>query len=468
MAAPIRVGLFYDFPQRDGGDSFEVAVHRGWDDASAGRIDRGVEFVRRLADGLPSGTAHSIETEFASLADEGVLAIVGPSISDNGIIVRDLCASREVACINYTGGAITRGDWMFHYQVGSLEEEPAVLAQHVAERGLRRVSVVHDRSPVGQHYADWFERARVPVRVDVAASAAIPPLSDESGAAPIVERVLASDPDAVVYLGLGAAARGVSLALAGAGCGLPVVANSALMFGYAQKDWRAGWEGWVYVDTVSDDNPVRRALKARDRATAAGPVGVAGYDIGRLLAEAVVRTDHLTREGIREGLERVKRVPAASGHDGTMMGFGQWDHAALKGPYLVLRTWQDGRTVQVEPTPHAGGVVERYLAAMTAHDWDALTATLDVDVVRNGPYRDVYRGREAYVAFLSELMPSLPGYSMEVARVTYSGSDVFVELSETVSIDGEPVRTEESLVFHIDNAGTIDTIDIFIKTASPR
>jgi hypothetical protein len=30
------------------------------------------------------------------------------------------------------------------------------------------------------------------------------------------------------------------------------------------------------------------------------------------------------------------------------MGFGGWDHGALKGDYLVLRTWKDGRTVQYE------------------------------------------------------------------------------------------------------------------------
>ena len=46
-------------------------------------------------------------------------------------------------------------------------------------------------------------------------------------------------------------------------------------------------------------------------------------------------------------LERVKQLPATSGREGTMMGFGSWDHAALKGPYLVLRTWREGHTVQV-------------------------------------------------------------------------------------------------------------------------
>jgi hypothetical protein len=93
---------------------------------------------------------------------------------------------------------------------------------------------------------------------------------------------------------------------------------------------------------------MRNALADTDRATAAGPVGVAGYDIGRLLGEAIVRGDHLTRDGIRDGLERVKRLAASSGHDGTLMGFGQWDRAALKGHYLVLREWRDGKNVQYQ------------------------------------------------------------------------------------------------------------------------
>jgi hypothetical protein len=30
------------------------------------------------------------------------------------------------------------------------------------------------------------------------------------------------------------------------------------------------------------------------------------------------------------------------------MGFGQWDHGALKGDYLVLRAWRGGRTLEVD------------------------------------------------------------------------------------------------------------------------
>ncbi len=126
-----------------------------------------------------------------------------------------------------------------------------------------------------------------------------------------------------------------------------MVTNSALMFGYARPDWRSGFEDWIYIDTVSDANPVREILREQSRRHAASPIGVAAYDIGRLLGEGLVLADDRTPAGVREGLERVKRLPAATGKAGTTMGFGQWDHGALKGDYLVLRAWRGGRTVEV-------------------------------------------------------------------------------------------------------------------------
>jgi ABC-type branched-subunit amino acid transport system substrate-binding protein len=345
-AAPILIGSLFDFPQADEGKSFLEAVALGVDDVAAtGRLDRPVELVRHLARGLPAGTARDIEDGFDDLEALGVLAILGPSISDNGLIVRDLANDAGLPCINYTGGEHTRSEFMFHYQIGSLEEEPAVLAQHLVDTGRRSVAVIHDHSPVGQRFAEFFEQARGLVGLEVTGSAAIAPLADD--ATDLVARLRGADPDALLYLGLGVAARTVALAVQAAQWDVPVVANSALMFGYAQRDWRAAWDGWVYVDTVADDNRLRGRLRERSPASAAGPIGVAAYDMGRLLGEGIARSVHLTRDGIREGLERVKQLPASSGREGTMMGFGVYDHAALKGPYLVLRSWREGRTVQV-------------------------------------------------------------------------------------------------------------------------
>src|SRR6202011_5551868 len=104
---------------------------------------------------------------------------------------------------------------------------------------------------------------------------------------PTLERLRALEPDALVYLGLGVSSRPVAVGLAELDWAVPVVANSALLFGYLRPDWRDAWAGWEYVDVVADDNDRRRRLAAEATAAAAGPMGCAGLDMGRLLAEAV-------------------------------------------------------------------------------------------------------------------------------------------------------------------------------------
>src|SRR6185295_18956135 len=121
-----------------------------------------------------------------------------------------------------------------------------------------------------------------------------------------VGAALATEPGALLYLGLGVSARAVSLAVDGIGWTGPVVTNSALMFGYARPDWRSGFEDWVYIDTISDANSIRAALREQSRMHAASPIGVAAFDIGRLLGEGLVLADDLTPPAVRDGLERVK------------------------------------------------------------------------------------------------------------------------------------------------------------------
>jgi ABC-type branched-subunit amino acid transport system substrate-binding protein len=234
---------------------------------------------------------------------------------------------------------------MFHYQVGSLEEEPPVIAARMAELGLQRAAVVFDQSPVGRRYAECFEAARARLGLAVTGTASIAPLAADAES--LLDRLRQAEPDVLVYFGLGVASRAVALARLSLGWDVPVLANSALMFGYARPDWRDGYAGWEYIDTVADDNPARASLRERFAYAAAGPIGCAAYDIGRLLGEGIAASEHLTRAGIADGLRRVKQLPATSGHAGTLMGYGVWDHAALKGHYLVLRTWRDGHSVQV-------------------------------------------------------------------------------------------------------------------------
>lgn len=113
--------------------------------------------------------------------------------------------------------------------------------------------------------------------------------------------------------------------------------------------------------------------------------------------------------------------------------------------------------------PPEPGVVERYLRAVVEHDWEGLAACLDEEVVRIGPFGDTYTPRGPYVEFLAGLMPTLPGYAMDVERVVYAGPVAVAQLTETVTVDGAPLETPESLVFDLADDGRIARIAIYIQ-----
>ncbi len=113
------------------------------------------------------------------------------------------------------------------------------------------------------------------------------------------------------------------------------------------------------------------------------------------------------------------------------------------------------------------GVIERFLRTMVAHDWAGFERCLADEFTRVGPYGDTYTTRADYVAFLSELMPTLPGYSMDVTRVSYAGDVGFAELAETVEVDGTPLRTPECLTFDLAADGRIRRVEVFTQRRAP-
>lgn len=346
---PLLIGILSDFPAADGGAAFEWAVRQGFDEvAESGRLPGPVHFVHQSAPGLPlpGGSAHAVEEAFRALDTAGVLAVLGPAITDNALAVRPLADQAGLACINYSGAEESRSACGFHFQLGSLEDEPSFIAAHLADRGLRRVALIQDATYIGRRKADFFEEACGSIGLKLVSRALLPAAVKD--AVDAVRGARASSPDALVTLGLWDLPHAVSRALHDEQWRVPAVANSALMYGYHDPTWAVGWEGWTYADTVSEDN---RRYQAFSKAAAAdgrpsGPGQAAAYDMGRLLAEGLSRSRVLTRDEVVRGLERVKSLPAASGRQGTLMGFGRWDRAALKGPYLVIRQWRGGRSIE--------------------------------------------------------------------------------------------------------------------------
>lgn len=179
----------------------------------------------------------------------------------------------------------------------------------------------------------------------LAISVSVAPLAEDAQAE--VRSVLDVGVDAIVYLGLGLSAPAVARAASHRGWTGVRVMNTAGLRDYS-PEYGEVVEGWTYVDMVSDSNTTLAAMGARmSVGPEAGPSPAWCFDLGRLVAEGLARAPELTRDGVRSGLERVKGLPAAQGREGTVLGFGHFDRGALHGPYLVLRQWRGGSSVEL-------------------------------------------------------------------------------------------------------------------------
>lgn len=109
--------------------------------------------------------------------------------------------------------------------------------------------------------------------------------------------------------------------------------------------------------------------------------------------------------------------------------------------------------------------VERYLECLAAHNWDGLAATIaDDGLTRDGPFCDRIEGKQRYVAFLRDIVPSLKGYQLKVQRVSHVSDRLcYVELSETVEVDGVLTEYPECILFERDEDGLISHVSVFMK-----
>ena len=347
MAAPLRVGILVDSSEPAAelpatASLLQVPVR---DLVASGRIARPVAFVVAHGLGLPAGSAAAVERAYVELVEQDVVLIVGPAIGDDALVAEPLAARHEVPTIQWSGTERARNDWMFQLQVGSHEDESVLLARHLADGGSRRIGVVYDASPIGRRHLQFFAGEATALGLEVAATASVDPLADDATDA--VSAALVGGADSLAYFGLGFSAPAVAESARRVGVGGPVVMNTAGMRGH-DPAFAARIDGWVYVDMYADDNTVLAAVRERlGPGAAPGPFPAFGWDLGQLVAEGLAHAPEPTRAGVREGLELVKWLPAAEGHDGTMLGFGHHQHGALHGRYLVLRAWRDGVSVQV-------------------------------------------------------------------------------------------------------------------------
>src|SRR6202008_314603 len=142
--------------------------------------DAEVEFVHAYGLGLPAGTAAAVERAFMQLVQQNVALIVGPAIGDNALAATPWVEREQVPTINWAGAERGRGEWMFHLQVGSHEDESLVMARHLSAIGADKVGVVFDQSPIGTRHLQYLEDEARIIGLEIVAAACISPLAEDA------------------------------------------------------------------------------------------------------------------------------------------------------------------------------------------------------------------------------------------------------------------------------------------------
>lgn len=344
---PIRVGIVLDFPIEDVKQCFLDAVQLGMDEAThSGIVDREIELVVRDVEGLPRGDAHDVVVAWQELVDAGVVAVIGPLISDNSLAVveHQRALARKAPTLTWSGTDRQYCEYIFGLGNGSLPEEPYLIAEWLKDQGHHTIGVDFERATTGTEYLEFLVDACHREGLTIVHSEGVGQSTRDTSAT--VSRLRERDPDALVYLGFGLPGIEMNVALRQIGWDPPRVMCAAFINCYVIPAFMQGLKGWVGVDQRDETNPVGQDMLERFEKHFGyrqdNCVLTLAYDCAATLALGIGHARTLTPDGVKDGLEKVKCVPAATGGPGTRISFGRYNRRGWHGvDYLLLREIND-------------------------------------------------------------------------------------------------------------------------------
>lgn len=350
--APIKLGFLMDYGATtseraaSAGNPMDLVFEEG---LASGMIDRPVEIVYRGCDGLPRGQVKTVVDAFGELVDEGCIGIIGPAISDNTVAVREHIEQRfQVPAISVCGSEHWLGEWTFLLNNGSMTDEPILWANLMARFGQSRAGVLIERSYIGNTYAENFRRAAGFEGIQIVAEEYIAQTGQDISAA--VEALHKAGADAIVHCGFGLGVAEINAGLQALDWDPPRYMGTAFETGMHPELWE-NFRGWIGLEQYDEANPVgqdfldKYEAKHGDRPEYYGPL--LWRDCAMAFLYAFADAQPLSPRGVKEALERVKMLPAASGSPGTRISFGPWQHKGWVGAgYMVARTLDaDGKAL---------------------------------------------------------------------------------------------------------------------------
>ncbi len=344
---PIKVGWLGSALDGPGG-GYDKIHRMAFDDAvEQGVLERPYEFVLHAEQGLPRGSARNAIDGFKYLVDQGCIVVAGAYSSDNALVLGEYANELRVPLVSWCGTERFHGDYCFRLGNGDCGGDAALVVGWLRRNGHHRVAVLSEIAPNGEEYFRYFRQECRRQGVSIAAVESVS--QTPAHLADNLANLRRVDADALAYMGYGAIAASGDLraALDELEWDPPRIMSTAFMWYLMGFD---KFEGWVGIDQWCPQNPLMWKFHERfvarygsDPPMWPNAIPVLAYDTARVLVEGLHRAPVLTGWGVKQGLERIRFMPSATGGPQTHIAAGPYDHQMFKGDWLLYGRVRDAK-----------------------------------------------------------------------------------------------------------------------------
>src|SRR6476646_1463984 len=345
---PVKIGILIDMDLNqllaDWIDPTILAIEDALNEGIWARSP--VQLVIADARGLPRENYRKVIDGYRWLVEQGCVVVLGPMISDNSLVLQDTANELGVACIGWTGAHRFASEYCFTVANGDIPTEGVMCAQWLKAQGHERVGLFWEAGSSGKDYADYFRDTALQLGLTVMREVKLEP--NPRGLKDDLALMRDLGVEGLYYGGYGYATFHFAEAFKALDWDPPRVMGTAFMFYSNSNAWAEGLEGWHGVDQLGEDgaNPnynamVERFEKRFGRGTSNVVVALA-YDTARAAIAGIGNAAICTPKFVRDGLERIRWMPATNGGPSCYVQFGPGDHKGYKGDFLTFRELRGG------------------------------------------------------------------------------------------------------------------------------
>jgi len=346
--SPVRIGILVDMDigqlLADWIDPTILAIE---DALNEGVFSRGpVQLIVADARGLPRESYRNVLDGYRWLVEQGCVVVLGPMISDNSLVLQDLANELRVPCIGWTGAHRFASDYCFTVANGDIPTEGVMCAQWLEAQGLQRIGSFWEQGSSGRDYADYFRDTALQLGLTVVREVKLEP--NPRGLKDDLAMMRDLGVEGIYYGGYGHATFHFAEAFKALDWDPPRVMGTAFMFYSNSNAWAEGLEGWHGIDQLGEEgtNPnydaMVRRFEARFGRTTRNVVVALAYDTARVAIHGIGNAAIPEPRWVKEGMERIRWMPATNGGPGTYIQFGPHDRKGYKGDFLTVRELRGG------------------------------------------------------------------------------------------------------------------------------